>query len=43
MVEVLQNPLWSVGAPSHYHRSDSLTVAFRNLDGDARADLTTGY
>jgi hypothetical protein len=30
------------GAPGE-HRSDSLSAAFRNLDADARADLTTRY
>ncbi|MBU3032412.1 IS21 family transposase [Paracoccus sp. XHP0099] len=43
LAEGLQNALWSVGAAPHYHRSDSLSAAFRNLDGDARADLTTRY
>lgn len=43
LAEGLQNALWSVGSAPHYHRSDSLSAAFRNLDGDARADLTTRY
>lgn len=43
LAEGLQNALWStVGAP-HYHRSDSLSAAFRNLDAEARTDLTTRY
>lgn len=40
LAEGLQNALWSMGATPHYHRSDSLTAAFRNHDGDARAELT---
>lgn len=43
LAEGLQNALWSVGAAPHYHRSDSLSAAFRNLDSDARADLTARY
>lgn len=43
LAEGLQNALCSVGATPYYHRSDSLSAAFRNLDGDARADLTTRY
>ncbi|WP_185968647.1 IS21 family transposase [Paracoccus sp. M683] len=43
LAEGLQNALWSVGAAPHYHRSDSLSAAFRNLDSDARTDLTTRY
>lgn len=39
----LQNALWSVGGAPHHHRSDSLSAAFRNLDSDAQADLTTRY
>jgi hypothetical protein len=36
----LQNALWTLaGAPAE-HRSDSLSAAFRNLDDDARTDLT---
>lgn len=30
------------GAPAN-HRTDSLSAAFRNLDADARTDLTTRY
>ncbi len=39
--EGLQNGLWSVGGAPVFHRSDSLSAVFRNLDADARADLTT--
>ena len=39
----LQNALWSVGGAPLYHRSDSLSAAFRNLDADAKADLTHRY
>ncbi|WP_369000102.1 IS21 family transposase [Pseudophaeobacter sp. C1-32P7] len=43
LAEGLQNALWSVGGAPASHRSDSLSAAFRNLDTDARADLTTRY
>lgn len=43
LAEGLQNALWSVGGTPLYHRSDSLSAAFRNLDADARADLTNRY
>ncbi|WP_132314388.1 IS21 family transposase [Martelella mediterranea] len=43
LAEGLQNALWSVGGAPSSHRSDSLSAAFRNLDADARADLTTRY
>lgn len=39
----LQNALWSVGGSPLYHRSDSLSAAFRNLDADAKVDLTHRY
>lgn len=39
----LQNALWALGGAPREHRSDSLSAAFRNLDADARADLTTRY
>ena len=43
LAEGLQNALWSLGGVPEQHRSDSLSAAFRNLDGDARADLTRRY
>ena len=43
LAEGLQNALWSVGGAPLYHRSDSLSAAFRNLDRDAREDLTRRY
>jgi hypothetical protein len=43
LAEGLQNALWSVGGAPLQHRSDSLSAAFRNLDADARADLTSRY
>lgn len=43
LAEGLQNALWSAGGAPHYHRSDSLSAAFRNLDAEARTDLTTRY
>jgi hypothetical protein len=39
----LQNALWSLGGAPAEHRSDSLSAAFRNLDTDAREDLTRRY
>ncbi|MGY3328880.1 hypothetical protein ACVILI_006620 [Mesorhizobium sp. USDA 4775] len=43
LAEGLQNALWSLGGAPREHRSDSLSPAFRNLDKDARADLTRRY
>ena len=43
LAEGLQNALWALGAAPLEHRSDSLSAAFRNLDRDARDDLTTRY
>jgi len=43
LAEGLQNALWSLGGVPREHRSDSLSAAFRNLDKNARADLTRGY
>ena len=43
LAEGLQNALWAVGGAPREHRSDSLSAAFRNLDEDARSDLTTRY
>lgn len=39
----LQNALWSLGGAPEHHRTDSLSAAYRNLDKDARADLTKRY
>jgi hypothetical protein len=39
----LQNALWALGGAPLEHRSDSLSAAFRNLDHDARDDLTRRY
>lgn len=43
LAEGLQNALWALGAAPREHRSDSLSAAFRNLDADARQDLTDRY
>lgn len=43
LAEGLQNALWALGGAPGDHRSDSLSAAFRNLDADARADLTRRY
>jgi transposase InsO family protein len=43
LAEGLQNALWALGAAPREHRSDSLSAAFRNLDRDAREDLTRRY
>jgi hypothetical protein len=43
LAEGLQNALWALGGAPHEHRSDSLSAAFRNLDRDAREDLTQRY
>jgi hypothetical protein len=43
LAEGLQNALWSLGGAPLEHRSDSLSAAFRNLDKDAREDLTQRY
>ena len=43
LAEGLQNALWSAGGVPQLHRTDSLSAAFRNLDADARADLTSRY
>jgi transposase InsO family protein len=39
----LQNALWSLGGAPAEHRTDSLSAAFRNLEADARQDLTHRY
>ncbi|MDV2968554.1 IS21 family transposase [Nitratireductor aquimarinus] len=43
LAEGLQNALWLLGGAPHEHRSDSLSAAFRNLDKEAREDLTRRY
>lgn len=43
LAEGLQNALWALGGAPAEHRSDSLSAAFRNLDADARRDLTIRY
>lgn len=43
LAEGLQNALWSLGGAPFEHRSDSLSAAFRNLDRNARDDLTCRY
>jgi hypothetical protein len=43
LAEGLQNALWSLGGAPLEHRSDSLSAAFRNLDREARDDLTRRY
>jgi hypothetical protein len=43
LAEGLQNALWALGGVPEQHRSDSLSAAFRNLDRDARDDLTRRY
>ncbi len=43
LAEGLQNALWLLGGAPRDHRSDSLSAAFRNLDKDAREDLTRRY
>jgi hypothetical protein len=43
LAEGLQNALWALGGAPHEHRSDSLSAAFRNLDGDAAEDQTRRY
>jgi transposase InsO family protein len=43
LAEGLQNALWALGGAPREHRSDSLSAAFRNLDQQAREDLTVRY
>ena len=43
LAEGLQNALWALGGAPLEHRSDSLSAAFRNLDDEAREDLTRRY
>lgn len=39
LAEGLQNALWSADGAPVYHRIDSLSAAFPNLDAEAREDL----
>ena len=43
LAEGLQNALWALGGVPEQHRTDSLSAAFRNLDVEAKEDLTTRY
>ena len=43
LAEGLQNALWSLGGAPKEHRSDSLSAAFRNLDREAKDDITRRY
>ena len=43
LAEGLQNALWALGGAPMEHRSDSLSAAYRNLDHEAREDLTSRY
>lgn len=43
LAEGLQNALWALGGAPLEHRSDSLSAAFRNLEPQARDDLTSRY
>jgi transposase InsO family protein len=43
LAEGLQNALWALGGAPREHRSDSLSAAFRNLNREAREDLTSRY
>jgi transposase InsO family protein len=43
LAEGLQNALWSLGGVPKEHRSDSLSAAFRNLDQEAKDDITRRY
>ena len=43
LAEGLQNALWALGGVPQYHRTDSLSAAFRNLSRDEEEDLTRRY
>jgi hypothetical protein len=43
LAEGLQGALWCLGGAPAEHRTDSLSAAYRNLDADARSDLTARY
>ncbi len=39
----LQEALWRLGGSPEEHRTDSLSAAFKNLDKDAKKDITSRY
>lgn len=43
LAEGLQEALWRLGGAPLEHRTDSLSAAYKNLDKDAREDLTERY
>src|SRR5579864_4642017 len=43
LAEGLQKALWALGGVPEQHRSDSLSAAFRNVDHEAKEDLTRRY
>ena len=43
LAEGLQNALWALGGAPRYHRTDSLSAAFRNLSRDEQEDVTRRY
>jgi transposase InsO family protein len=43
VAEGLQDALWKLGGVPAEHRTDSLSAAFKNLDGDAQQDFTKRY
>ena len=43
LAEGLQEALWRLGGSPREHRTDSLSAAFKNLDGDAVQDITLKY
>lgn len=43
LAEGLQKALWRLGGSPQEHRTDSLSAAFKNLDTDAKQDLTARY
>lgn len=43
LAEGLQEALWRLGGSPFEHRTDSLSAAFKNLDADAKQDITMRY
>ena len=43
LAEGLQNALWALGGVPQYHRTDSLSAAFKNLCREQQEDLTRRY
>ncbi len=43
LAEGLQEALWLLGGSPSEHRTDSLSAAFKNLETDAREDITQRY